>query len=94
MLVGPWLSSPSLCPAQGVIVVFLCAMQCGWLLAGLARASRSPEARTFTAVQAGLGVHATAKVSIALLGFQDASLEEVLKDQAGEFCSCAARIGE
>lgn len=56
-------------------------------------ASLSPEARAFAAVQAGLGVRATAKVSIALLVFQFACVEEVLKDQAGEFCSYAPRIG-
>lgn len=64
-----------------------------WLLEGLARASLSPEARIFTAVQAVLGVHAIAKVSIALVGFPYACVEEVLKDQPGKFCSCASRTG-
>lgn len=68
-------------------------MQCGWLLEGLARASLSQEARIFTAVQAGFGVHVIAKVSIALVVFQYACVEEGLKDQAGKFCPCASRIG-
>lgn len=90
MLVGQWLSSPSLCPTQALIS---CAVQCGWVLERLVRASLSPEARIFTAMQAGLGVHATAKVSIAVVVFQYACVEEVLKGQAGKFCSCASRTG-
>lgn len=59
----------------------------------LARASLSPEARGFTEAQAGLEVHAGAKLSIAMVVLQYDCVEEVLKDQAGKFCSCAIRTG-
>lgn len=33
------------------------------------------------------------QVCIVLVVFQYSCVEEVLKDQAGKFCSCASRIG-
>lgn len=62
-------------PVSYLLSVFMC----GWLLEGLARESLSPETRVFTAVQASLGVHAIAKAPIALVVFQYACVEEVLK---------------
>lgn len=65
----------------------------GWLLERVARASLSPEARDFTEVQAGLEVHAGAKLSTATVMFRYVCVGKPLKYQAAELCSHAVRIG-
>lgn len=59
----------------------------------MARASLSPKARDFTEVQAGLEVHAGAKLYTATVVFQYVCVGKPLKYQAAKLCSHAVRIG-